>query len=1370
MRGGNRWWVASLVLASGVLLAACGGGGQGDDLAADAKVDVADVQTADPVTTDDTTVDGDLPTDVDATVPDGDQGGCTARGGCDAEGASEDPGEETPDISTDEATGPDCSAYPRPALCPCNTAGDCDSLFCVPTASGSVCSAPCSTEDSCPKSWLCQNCAGSGEPNYCCVDPAPSLCQPCKTDQDCIPTVGADSRKRLCIDRGPQGRFCGVQCTTNGDCPDPIEGVGFVCADVQTATGMVKQCQPDGVGGCPCTAKFKDGGYLTVCYEENSAGKCLGERTCATTCTAKMPKVESCNFEDDDCNGKVDDSVPALPCPLTNTYGTCQGHTVCTAGQNVCTGAYAQQEICNGKDDDCNGQTDENVEFLDNDGDGIKDCVDCDIDGDGVPNNNPGCPACGGAGQPKCDNCTYTSNVDQFDYDGDGQGNACDCDNDNDGVGNNGGIQNSGVACPKLLTPDNCEFAPNPNQNDTNKDGLGDACDCDIDGDGVKNDQLVPSVLASLDCPIQAKPDNCKFVPNADQIDTNKDGTGDACSCDMDSDGVPNNNPGCLVVEHPDNCPTIKNLDQADTNKNGVGDACDCDIDGDGILNQNPGCADCGLACDNCTYVANASQADSNGDRIGDACDCDIDGDTVMNQNPGCPDCGTECDNCPYTVNKDQLNTTGSPFGDACNTDWDNDGVPNGDDNCPYVANANQNDMDGDGQGDACDCDIDGDSVPNAGPNATGGTCADCGTTCDNCASVGNTDQHDLDTDGIGDACDCDIDGDGDNNPNPGCAPCGAQCDCAPLNAEIFHAQLEKCNLVDDNCNGVTDEENAKGCTPFYPDQDVDGYGAANSTPRCFCTKTGLYSAIQALDCNDALPLVNPGVQEDCKTTYDDNCDGSTNDEGATDCIKFYNDEDGDKWGTSQFKCMCHSDGTYTAIKPGDCNDDPTTGFNINPGRNEDCNTPVDDNCNGDNNDENASSCHTFYYDGDSDGYGVLQGNVPAGKSWYKCFCAARDGYLAAAPNDCDDTKPLVHPGVKEICGDGIDNNCDGYTDKGSPADPTLKDCNVYYYDGDQDGYGVNANSKCLCHSGDEPFYTATDAGDCNDTPPGGAFIHPKAKEICNNVDDNCNLQVDEAIIGSVANPDLCGPLPYAVPACQAGTCVIGSCVAGYFNTDGINSTGCECSDGYEIPARSNDTCGSAFDVKDLVEGVFKSLTGQLVQFSPSVDVDWYRIRAVDTLVSGTPAAPAADHLNFHAYIMSPQDGSVSLQVVRVAPGAACGSGSQACAGDLQEYNWRTDFSNAAGGRNPCITDPSLGTEFAWDCNTISGDPAYSACCETANGGICGTTGTGPAKPMHYCIDDTADYYVKVYWTPGKAQPIDCNHTTYIVGFENKGL
>ena len=83
----------------------------------------------------------------------------------------------------------------------------------------------------------------------------------------------------------------------------------------------------------------------------------------------------------------------------------------------------------------------------------------------------------------------------------------CGEDSDADGWADNS------LSCShNTCNQDNCRNIPNSGQEDSDRDGVGDDCDPDADGDGLLNER-----------------DNCPLSSNIDQIDTDRDSAGDAC-------------------------------------------------------------------------------------------------------------------------------------------------------------------------------------------------------------------------------------------------------------------------------------------------------------------------------------------------------------------------------------------------------------------------------------------------------------------------------------------------------------------------------------------------------------------------------------------------------------------------------------------------------------------------------------------------------------------------------------------------------------------------------------------------------------------------------------------------------------------------
>jgi hypothetical protein len=130
--------------------------------------------------------------------------------------------------------------------------------------------------------------------------------------------------------------------------------------------------------------------------------------------------------------------------------------------------------------------------------------------------------------------------------------------------------------------------------------------------------------------------------------------------------------------------------------------------------------------------------------------------------------------------------------------------------------------------------------------------------------------------------------------------------------------------------------------------------------------------------------------------------------------IPYYRDQDGDGWGNTAGGVRCQPlDGWVE--NPGDCDDENPA---IHPDAEEVCNG-LDDDCDGATDERGASGETRWYQDADGDGWGD--------ETVWLLACTPPSGYMSNDQlGDCDDDNPQVHPGLREICDNLVDDDCDG--------------------------------------------------------------------------------------------------------------------------------------------------------------------------------------------------------------------------------------------------------------------------------------------------------------------------------------------------------
>ena len=344
------------------------------------------------------------------------------------------------------------------------------------------------------------------------------------------------------------------------------------------------------------------------------------------------------------------------------------------------------------------------------------------------------------------------------------------------------------------------------------------------------------------------------------------------------------------------------------------------------------------------------------------------------------------------------------------------------------------------------------------------------GTDCDDLDPNVNPSVPEVMYDGVDNDCDPttpddDLDGDGDE----------VVIDCDDTNPLIHGRAWEVCNGIDDDCDGVIDDDVD---SVWYTDADGDGQGDP-ATAQHACTGTSGQVG-NADDCDDANDGIYDGAIETCDGV-DEDCDGVI-DNDAVDLGTYYLDADSDGYGdpSEPVDACTATDGLVDDAT--DCDD--TKGA-VNPGATEVCNG-VDDNC--DTKLDDLPPVVPMFADTDNDGAG--DPNAP----WTSCE-AAPGGYVGN-DTDCDDGDPTLVPGADELC-DGVDQDCDGVIDDNPTGAP------LWFTDFDQDGFGVGLGvASCSAPAG-----TAALAGDCDDATK---TTSPSGTETCNGVDDDCDGTIDD--------------------------------------------------------------------------------------------------------------------------------------------------------------------------------------------------------------------------------------------------------------------
>ena len=348
---------------------------------------------------------------------------------------------------------------------------------------------------------------------------------------------------------------------------------------------------------------------------------------------------------------------------------------------------------------------------------------------------------------------------------------------------------------------------------------------------------------------------------------------------------------------------------------------------------------------------------------------------------------------------------------------------------------------------------------------------------------------------------------------------------------------------------------------------DIDGDGFITD-PSTICRELGpegnetgcdgdpyLCPDSVASDCSEGNPSIHPGARTICRDTIDQDCDGMDEPCG---------DFDGDGYPA------CAEEMTEGC----DCDDGLRT---INPDATDTCNDGIDQDCSG------ADACCDADMDGVvqcSDGYpdcNDADPSIPADVEVCNGIddncnrqvdeldeCRGPDldgdgetacGYEGRGPPcDCNDCDPGINTSAREVCGNAVDEDCDGMLDVGcvaNDADGDGADANHDCNDADPlffpPSVGREAIDRCgdgmsnNCIPGEDTSCDLDLDGDGWVEPEGcegNPAIRPDAEETCNGIDDDCDGKVDEGLSSGTDTGCANGaPIAFPMEFTHCGSC-----------------------------------------------------------------------------------------------------------------------------------------------------------------------------------------------------------------------------------------